>query len=203
MTINLLHALSGFKSSTDRDGETAFFMTHVPWIAPEAYFHIIFKPAPSAALTDLSSRLRMPESLVALLRTQNGADLFSGAVGIHGIHGPGQLLNRRHPFARLPFNIESENQDWPPFDRDRFLSFGGYGFDGSRVCIDRNDSTVHVLKRDVQTLSENSSYSWSSVESWLQSEIARLSVLFDKNGRILVKRSETIPSAQTISVKPS
>jgi len=203
MTINLSHALSAFKSPTDREGETAFFIAHVPWVAPEGYLHVIFKPAPSAALTDLSSRLRLPESIASFLRTQNGADLFSGSVGVYGVHGRGQRLNRRNPFACFPFNIEDENQNWPPFDQDRFLSVGGYGFDGSRVCVDRNDSTVHLFKRDLRTLSENPSYSWDSVGSWLQSEIARLSVLFDKNGRILVKRSETIPSAHTIGVKPS
>ena len=200
---HLLHALSGFKSPTDRESETAFFMAHVPWVAPEAYFHIVFKPAPSAALADLSLSLRLPKSIVDFLATQNGAILFSDALSIFGVHAPGQLLNRRNPLKCLPFNIEGENRSWPPFDPDRFLGIGGYSFDGSGVCIDRNDSKIYFFKREQRTLSETSSYSWSSLENWLDSEIARLSFLFDKNGRILVKKSETVPPAHETTVKPS
>lgn len=101
--ISLLRALSGFKGFTDRESETAFFMAHVPWVAPEAYFHIIYKPAPSATLRDLSSRLRMPKSVVDFLATQNGANLFSGTLSISGVHAPGQLLNRRNPLVGLPY----------------------------------------------------------------------------------------------------
>jgi len=202
MTINLLHRLSRFECAFDRESETAFFIAHVPWVAPEAYFHIVFKPAPSVALADLSSRLRLPKSVVDFLGTQNGAHLFSGAFSVYGVHAPGQLLRRSDPFSLPPFNIEGEDRNWPPFDPDRFLALGGYGFDGTRVCIDRHDSSIHLFKRDRRTLSKTPSYSWSSLQDWLDSEIARLSVLFDKNGRILVKESETLPTLRT-GVKPS
>jgi hypothetical protein len=54
MAIKLLDALLGFRSSSNRESETAFFLAHVPWVGPEVYLHTIFKPAQSAALGDKS-----------------------------------------------------------------------------------------------------------------------------------------------------
>ena len=59
MPIDLLAALSRFSNVGDQETEIAFLRTHVPWVAPEAYLHIVYKPAPHAALLHLQPRLRM------------------------------------------------------------------------------------------------------------------------------------------------
>lgn len=193
MALGILHLLSEFEDVNDRESETAFFRTHVPWIGPQAYLNIIFKPAPEAVLAEAARRVRMPASLIEFLRRQNGAILFSGALSVCGVHRHGQLLNRQEAFSRMPFNIEDENDDWPPDDSERFLALGGYGFDGSSVCIDRSDSCIYFFQRGERGLLPTPSLKWPSLEDWVTSEIARLSMLFDERGKRLVNESQTLP----------
>ena len=189
MTIDLLRALSKFEVANDQESEIAVFRTHVPWVAPLAYLHIIYKPAPHFLLEDLAEKLRMPKPCTQLLAKQNGAHLFAGALSIFGVHRQGQLLNREDPFLALPFNIEWENAELKCLDRARFLAIGGYGFDGSTVCIDRRDGRVSVFRRD----ETNPLVSWCDLEDWVNSEVARLSLLFDWRGKRLVDEIETVP----------
>jgi hypothetical protein len=194
MTMDLLKALSHFQVANDRENDSALYRTHVPWVGPLAYLNILFKGAPEEVLLVVARSLKMPMALVEFLRRHNGVILFSGALSVYGVHGPGQLLYREDPFFDLPFNIELENRNWPPHDRKRFLAFGGYGFDGSRVCIDRVDSRIYLFQRGKETLLPTASYSWQNLHEWLSSEIARLSVLFDTRGKRLVDESLTVPS---------
>lgn len=188
MSIDLLQLVSRFRSFEDRETEVAWFRTLVPWIAPEAYLNIIFKPAPRGILLEMARKLSFPPSVHEFFQRQNGAILFSGALSVFGVVEPGRLLNRQDPFSLPPFNIEQENASWP-VHRDQFLVIGAYQFDGSRVCINRSDATVHVLKKKQKA----PSISWPSLESWLGDEIARLSFAFDNEGRMTVPESETGP----------
>ena len=192
MAVELLRLLSNFEHVNERESETAFFRTHVPWIGPQAYLNIVFKPAPEEALAETARRVRMPASLVEFLRTQNGAILFSGALSVCGVHRPGQLLNRQDAFSRMPFNLEDENDDWLADDSERFLPLGGYGFDGSSICIDRSDSCIYFFRRGERGLL-STSLKWPSLEDWVKSEVARLSMLFDERGKRLVHESQTLP----------
>ena len=193
MAVEILRLLSKFDTGNDRENETAFLRTQVPWIGPKAYLNVIFKSAPEDTLRELARNLRMPRSLIDFLRVQNGAILFSGALSVYGVHRPGQLLNREDPSFDLPFNIELENSNWPPANRTRYLVIGGYGFDGSGVCIDRTNFGIHVFQRGKRELLPTPSSAWPSLEEWLTSEIARLSMLFDNFGRRLVNESDTLP----------
>jgi hypothetical protein len=179
----------------DRESSTAFFVTNVPWIAPVAYLHVIFKPIGRQVLEEAGRRLRMPIPLSELLKTQNGAILFSGALSIYGVHAPSQLLNRSDPFSRLPFNIEDENNNWPPVNRTQFLAIAGYGFDGSQVCIDRTDSRVHLFHRASNALAPTPTFSWKNIEDWIVSETSRLSTMFDSRGKRIVDERLTPPQA--------
>ena len=190
--INLLQALSNFPLANDRESETVYYRTHVPWVGPLAYLHIIFKPAPKAALESVGQRLAMPRPLKEFLARQNGVILFSGALCVDGVHRDGQLLNRSDPFLDQPFNIEWENSNYPPHDPDRLLAFGGYGFDGSTICIDRSDFRVYLFKRGDRGLVAVPSGAWDSIEHWITGEIARLSVLFDSTGKRLVDEALTV-----------
>lgn len=195
MAEKLINLLSKFRPRDDRESETAFFLTSVPWVAPQAYLNIIFKAAPANALKISAEGLELPESFCELLRIQNGAILFSGALSIYGVHRRGQLLNRSDTFSRLPFNIEPENLNWPCRDPDRLVAIGGYGFDGSRVCVDKRSLRIELCKRDADRAS--SGFSWKSIDEWIFSEITRLSMLFDEHGKLLVSESDTLPRSAT------
>lgn len=193
MAISLLELVSNSAPVDDRETSHAYFRTHVPWVASEAYLHIIFKPLPDDALVQTAQRLRMPLVLLDFLKVQNGAILFSGALSIYGVKPPGQHINRSDPFSRPPIDIEHENSNWPPYDPDRFLAIGGYGFDGSGVCINRKSFRIDFFNRGEGSLSETASFSWNSLDEWVRDENSRLSTLFDSTGRRLVNESETVP----------
>jgi hypothetical protein len=186
----MLTLLSKFEAVDDRESDTAFFKTHVPRVAPQAYLNIIHKPAAPDVLKTVATRLRIPPPWTKFLAQYNGAILFSSALYIFGVAGPGQMLNRDSHFSLPPINIENSNRTWPPPDRDRNLKIASYGFDGSNVCIDRNDLDICVFRR-----SESKSHcSWKDTGQWLSSEIGRLSKLFSSSGKLLVDDSETLPA---------
>jgi hypothetical protein len=193
METSILQVLSKYRNVDDRESEEAFFRTRVPWCGEAAYLHIIFKPIERKTLLEASARLSIPPVLVKFFQFQNGAILFSGAISVYGIHSPGQKLRRADPLFALPFNLETENSNWPPFNPSRFLTIGGYGFDGSRVCIERTSNQMFLFKRGERTLLSTPLKSWPSFEQWLQNEVARLGLLFDRTGRRLVDEALTIP----------
>lgn len=194
MPVDLLTALSSYEVVDDQDSEIAVFRTRVPWVGPLAYLHIIYKPAPRLVLKEVAQKLRMPPPTIQLLARHNGAHLFSGALTIFGVRAPGQLLNRGDPFLAPPFDIESENNELKRVDRSQFLGVAGYGFDGSIVCIDRFDAHLSLFRRDDAT----PLISWRHLDEWLSSEVARLSLLFDRRGKRLVDEAETVPRNASI-----
>jgi len=188
--IDLPALITKFEAVNDRESEVAFFHTHVPWVAPEAYLNIIFKPAPSDVLSTVGAQMKVPGDVLQLLARHNGAHLFSGSLHLFGVLRKGQLLHRSESFSLPPFNIELENQSWPPPDRKTFLKIGGYGFDGSGACIDRESLGIFVFRRR----EKEPCASWPTLDVWLDSEIHRLSALFDGSGKRLVDGRLTLPN---------
>jgi hypothetical protein len=187
--IDLLNSLSKFQVVDDREGDIAFFKTHIPSMGQKAYLNVIYKPAARDVLCDVAAKINMPAPVVELLTQYNGAILYSGALSWYGVVRRGQLLNRSDPFSLPPYNIETEGLVWPSHDRDRLLRIGGYSFDGSLACIDRNDLHIDVFHRGEQS----PYFSWACLEDWLNNEIHRLSDLFDSWGKRLVDESKTLP----------
>jgi hypothetical protein len=132
----------------------------------------------------VAQKLDMPRVLVSFLERQNGAILFSGALFVSGVHGAQDLLERDDPFSRLPFNIEDLNSDWPPQD-SQMLNIGGYGADGSVVCIHRRSLRIYLFKRNNDHLGDEPYNDWPSLENWIASEITRLSLMNKDEGGIL------------------
>lgn len=188
MSIDLLSLISQFRPFDDRENATASFRTRVPWVAPEAYLNIVYKPAPAALLSEVAERWSFPSAMVDFLKRQNGAMLFAGSLNLYGVVEPGQLLNREDRFSLPPFNIEQENKSWA-FHPDRLLVVGGYRFDGSRACIDRRDGQIHVFQKGQKV----PAVSWASFDSWLVGEVSRLQILFDEEGKRIGPEFETGP----------
>lgn len=194
--VSVLDSLVSGAEGACREGVHAWFFTPTPWIAPAAHLHVVFKPAPTEALQDVARRMRFPGSFAKLLSSHNGATLFCGDLAVYGVHQVGQLLNRTDPYARLPFNIEWENDSWRN-DRDRLLVIGGYRYDGSRVCADRTTAEVSVFPRD----GGEPIAVFKSVEDWLTVEIARFRRLYDAEGRFFGTQEETGPPGSMDSRK--
>ena len=140
MSLDLRSMIAKFEPLGDFDNDVASFKTLVPWIGSEAYLNIIFRPAPEPLLSTLAKKLRFPPVFTGLLRTSNGAHLFSAALSLYGVVETAHLLDRRKSFSLPPFNIEEANAHWR-FTPERILAIGGYRFDGSEVCIPCSTST--------------------------------------------------------------
>jgi hypothetical protein len=181
MRIDILGLISHFQALDDCENSNASYRTRVPWVRPEAYLNIVFKPAPSELLSEVAEQLRFPPAETELLRIQNGAILFSGALSLYGVVERGRLLNRTESMSLPPFNIEKENAAWH-FHRERLLVVGRYRIDGSRACLDRIDGKLHVFEKAARIPRTT----WPSLEAWIISEISRFSLLFDPDGRTLL-----------------
>lgn len=195
--INLLDVLPHCDAADDQESRTAFYRTRVPWLAPMAYLHVVFKPTEAGVLRETCAKLQVPSDFADFLSGQNGAILFSGALSIFGIHSQGQLLNREDVSSRSAFDIETENESWTPTDPKRHFVVGGYGFDGSRVCIDRDSSQIALFDRVNQQLSRTARCCWPSLNDWISSEILRLSTLFNSQGKRLVDERQTVPNMRS------
>lgn len=189
MSIDLFGLLRQFRTFNDFENDLAWYCTQVPWIGQEAYLNVIYRPARPQVLAEVGAKLRFPDPLFEFLSGHNGAKLFSGAFNLYGVVEAGNLLNRQDSFWLPPFNIEEANRVWRTHAED-LLVFGGYRFDGSRVCISRSSGRVFLFKKNAC----EPELCCGDLESWLPEEIARLCSLFDNEGKRLWPESATVPS---------
>lgn len=174
----------------EKESNAACFYNFSPWIAPQAYLHIVFKPADRVTLREISRIIKLPQSWQDTLAVQNGAILYSDAISIYGVRSPTALLNRRDAFELPPCSIVDENRSWPVNPIERFVTIGGYSYDGTRAVLDRdNGSVLAILRKSERVLCR-----WPDPDTWINEELTRLSILFDREGKILVSREQTLPN---------
>ena len=185
--------LSKYRNVDDFVHERVLFKTNVPWVAPKAYLHILFPPAPADVLQQRTTELRIPNPLIEFYSQWNGALLFTGTLAIYGLLADGYVLNREDWRCRLPFDLVSETQHWQPEldDRDLFC-FGSYGYDRSAVCVARDSGVVTVFAADRLDVVRAT---WPSFETFLSEELDRLSTFFDDNGKCSFPEDALLPSA--------
>jgi hypothetical protein len=174
--MNLTIALESQGWTVERESTTAYFYNRATWVAPMAYLHILFKGAQAEVLNEVGDLMDLPQMWRDVLSIQNGAILYSGAISLYGANSATALLNRRDVFEQSPFSLVNENRSWPTKDPARFVVIGGYGFDGTRAVLDRRDGSVVAMSRKSDVVLNR----WSDVDSWIEQELDRLSMLFDR-----------------------
>ena len=190
IVLELKNALEAQGWRQERESSVACFYNFAPWIAPQAYLHVVFKPADRVTLGEIGSSLKLPQSWQDTLAAQNGAILYSDAISIFGVRSPTALLNRGDVFEMPPYSIVDENRNWPVKPIERFVVIGGYGYDGTRAVLDRDSGSVLAIPRK----SEKALCRWPDPDAWIKEELNRLSLLFDREGKILVSREQTLPN---------
>lgn len=166
------------------DGTTLF--GRVPERGPQAWLHILYPALGNEEITDLKNQLgEIPEPYESFLRKTNGLNLFSGALSLFGR----RANYSRKGEVRQPYDLALPNL------KERFTKnfnaffFGFYNWDGSRLYIDRSSSEVYWCPR----YSTDPLKSWPSFPEMLQSEVLRLSTLFDERGRQVAPEIPTTP----------
>jgi len=186
----VIRQASAFGEATSENG--AHMYGHVPHVAPEAWFHIVYPGLDDREIADIEGGLRRPIPLGyrQLLRVTNGLTLFSGALDLEG---------RRRDYSRrvsirLPFDLADPNTHERPRAADpSWFIFGFYQSDGSRAWIDPRDGDVYRGNRDLTHPYLNQ---WPSLDDFLIAEVTRLSSHFDGFGRRLNPTRPTTPDSE-------
>ena len=179
---------AAFGTAPSENGAQMF--GHVPHIAPEAYFHIIFPPLDARELADLERSLHcsIPESYRNLLVVTNGLHLFGGKLTLDGL----RTDYSRKPGIRLPFDLSDPNVHERPRAADpTWFLFGFYSEDGSQAYMDPADGRVY---RGNRNLTQPRLNHWESLDDYLEQEIRRMASLFDDRGRLREKSKPTTPN---------
>jgi hypothetical protein len=163
-----------------------------PHIATEAWLHILFAPLHQAEVEELNKRVGrpVPRPLVELFLQTNGLSLFSDALAIFGLR---RDLRRTAYAVWQPFDIRTPNvQERPSGALEKVVFFASYKSDGSLIYMDSDDDQIHRCSRD----SAKPLNTWKSLDEMLSSEVERLTLLFDSEGRKKDPRRSTAPMAQ-------
>lgn len=187
---DLIGFLSKFKNISNMETEHAFFKTMV---SPGVYLNTIFKPASLGTVIQVAEDLMLPESLIKFYRGCNGAHLFVNALSIWGCLPKSYLLDRSQPFTLPPFNIRDANREMLSRRQDEnLICVASYYYDGSSVCMHRSSQKVICF---VGTGFTEELCKWNTLEEWLTSEITRLSLCFNDEGKCLVDEKHLLPTA--------
>ena len=183
------------KYTIEREDSIAQRFVNRSWLSPIAYLHTIYRPTAPLVVQKISGILRFPEEIDMVYKYMNGASLFSGAIQFFGCVEEGLLLDRANPLSLPPLSIvEMNNMFISKEHGDQFLCIGGYSYDRSLVCIDRNTGEAVCFRGDALTAVRKS---WVSVEKWLSDEIQRLGLLFSPDGKQLVDEKYELPDVMT------
>ena len=177
----------------DYDDSHASRFVKRSWISPVAYLHVVYHPAATPIVQSVSRRLSFPSEVSAMYESMNGASLFAGAIKIYGCVEEAFPLDRTDPLSLPPLSIVEMNRMFVPEERSQqFICIGGYSYDRSLVCIDRESDEAVCFHGDTLMQLRKS---WRSLENWLAEEITRLSLLFSPEGRRLVQEKFELPDS--------
>jgi len=171
----------------------ARFYRHVPKVAPYAYLHTIFNPAPPAILKSVATQIEIPEAWLLFLEIQNGAFLFSSALRLDGAVDPHRLHSRKDFYAQVPYSLIKTRTDPVMKLLPDWLNIGDYGFDGSKILMNRHNEQIQV----VDNQGNNLLAAWPNLETFLTIEVNRLGILYSTSGECLVDRKLTVPNSET------
>lgn len=186
----VIRRASAFGEATSENGAQMY--GHVPHVAPEAWFHIVYPELNDQEIADVEGSLGrpIPPAYRQLLKVSNGLTLFSGALDLEG---------RRRDYARkvsirLPFDLSGPNVHQRPRAADpAWFIFGFYTSDGSRAWLDPHDGRIFRGSRDLTQPRLNQ---WPSLDDFLIAEVTRLSAHFDELGRPLNPTRPTTPDSE-------
>ena len=170
----------------------AFLYGHVPHVAPEAWFHVVFPPLHDDDLASLEQRLRrsIPPEYGQLLKVTNGLQLFSHNLSLYDL----RTDYSRKPGIWQPFDLGDPNlHERPKAAEASWFVFGFYYEDGSNAYVDPIDGRVYRGSRDMRQPRLNR---WASLDAFLIAEVRRLQTHFDDRGHQLNPSRPTTPDTE-------
>jgi hypothetical protein len=188
--IRLLEKWGEKSKKTTQNG--SLIICHVPHVAPEAWFHELYKGLDEETIYDYEKQfpVKFPRVYREFLRMYNGINIFSDSLRIWGLR---RSYERTGEGIYQPYELLLLNSERPKGCPASWLFFGSYRWDGSRMTFDtaagiENRRVFRVAQYSTKVLNE-----WDSFEKWLSSEVERLSKMYDENGVKLDKKAPTTP----------
>jgi hypothetical protein len=192
--LSLTEHLERFLSDRDLDTPNAVFIKNLPWIGPDAYLNVLYKPVASEVVAAVGEKLQFPDSLREFYKSYNGARLFFDSLRVYGCLAADTLLDRSAPLTLPPFDIAGAYEEFQRHTRNAgIICIGSYGYDRSMVCMDRNEQSVICFKG---TDFAERRGTWTSLTTWLNDELNRLGWMFSTDGRRLVEEQLTLPGTE-------
>lgn len=151
---------------------------HVPHVAPEAWFHVLFRGLISSASIEGQIGRALHPDFERFLTNFNGASLFSGRLEIYGQ----RLINdRRGDASWQPFDIVIANTIERPRNSPESRVYIGSAEESSLALDSRTGSVVLLpRRRSDPVLGE-----WESLDAMFSNKIDELRKKFDQIGRPL------------------
>jgi len=162
---------------------------HIPYRGRLAYLHEIYTPVILDEFKKLEDKLKrnVPEVYKQLLFETNGLSIFWGTLSLSGYVF---LAHRELDYSQAR-DLVIPNIDERPRDADdSFFFFGFYQQDGSGVYLDEKDGKIY---RHVRYHSKQILNIWPDFETFLVSEVERLNILFNDEGRQIDVSIPTVP----------
>lgn len=161
-----------------------------PHIGTKAYNHKIFMPLINEDIDflEIENKTSLPKDYKDFLTDKsNGLSFFVGCFSLDGLR---KQIGRDEEAAAQPFSLSDTNVwERPKNAKPEYFFIGGYGYDASKIYIDKNTNKVHYCdRRDATSL-----FQWNSFEEMMISETERIFKLFDDKGLLLVTKKETLP----------
>ncbi len=161
-----------------------------PHIGSQAWLHEIYHPLTNDQILNIQKKFKskIPSDFIEYLKVANGLNVFSDTLSIWGLR---TSYKRNGDETYQPYDLFFENEEMKGLFSNNWLMFGSYSWDGSTMAydLDSNSNKVFLCNPDsFQKLKE-----WDSLLSWINSEIQRLSSLFDENGILYNKDVCTVP----------
>jgi len=158
-------------------------------VGPDAWFHILYPSLNSSELAKLQQGLGrpIPFAYENLLRRTNGLTLFARHLSLFGRRTDySRRVEIRQPFELSTLNVSER----PLAAKASWFLFAFYYEDGSVAFIDDEQSRVFRANRSMSQVRLNQ---WSSLGTFLTSEVIRLSQHFDDRGRQIDPDRPTTP----------
>lgn len=152
---------------------------HVKHVGSEAYFNEIYSCISDEEIFKLEKRLKrqLPPFFKEFLKYANGINLFSDSLSIEGYRTD---YSREGDATIQPYSLHVSNIYERPEDANSSqFFFGSYSWDGPILYTDpaKSPKIYRSSMDSVTPLNE-----WPDFETFLLSEVERLSKLFDENG---------------------
>jgi hypothetical protein len=186
--------LTKFNHEYDIETPVSWYRTKAPSIAEFAYLNLIFKPTDAEVRAWAARLLQLPGRIRQFHAQYNGVRLFEDSLNVFGCLPEGYQSVRTNVFGHPPFDIVRMNAEFRNHLQPLGLvAIGIYGFDGSLVCMSRDEPEVTCFYADDMSRVRRI---WLDFDEWLSSEIVRIGSLFDENGKLKWDPSDTVPGPE-------